>query len=41
MRRGRQRWFARNDAATRAGLLAGLICGGLIAFTSLADTPIP
>ena len=38
IRKGRRRWFARNDAATRAGLLAGLICGGLIALTSLADT---
>ncbi len=37
LRHGRRRWFARNDAATRAGLLAGLICGGLIAFTSLTD----
>jgi hypothetical protein len=38
MRRGRRRWFARNDDATRAAVLAGLICGGLIAFTSLSDT---
>ena len=37
MRRGRRRWFTRNDDATRAALLAGLICGGLIAFTSLSD----
>jgi uncharacterized membrane protein YraQ (UPF0718 family) len=39
MSRGRRRWFARNDDATRAALLAGLICGGLIAFTSLSETP--
>jgi hypothetical protein len=38
LRRGRRRWFARNDDATRAALWAGLICGGLIAFTALSDT---
>jgi hypothetical protein len=38
MRRGRRRWFARNDDATRAAIIAGLICGGLITFTSLSDT---
>lgn len=38
MRRGRQRWFAQNDSATRAALLAGVICGGLIVFTSLTST---
>ena len=38
MRRSRRRWFARNDDATRAALLAGIICGGLIAFTSLTNT---
>ena len=37
MRRGRRRWFARNDDATRAALLAGLICGGLIALHLAAD----
>jgi hypothetical protein len=39
MRRGRRRWFARNDDATRAAITAGLICGGLIAFTSLSGAP--
>jgi hypothetical protein len=39
MRRGRRRWFARNDDATRAAITAGLICGGLIAFTSLSQAP--
>ncbi|CAG0927466.1 hypothetical protein TFLX_00481 [Thermoflexales bacterium] len=38
IRRGRRRWFAHNDDSTRAALLAGIICGGLIAFTSLSDT---
>ncbi len=39
MRRGRRRWFARNDDTTRAAIIAGLICGGLIAFTSLSENP--
>ena len=38
LKRGRRRWFAGNDDATRAALLAGIICGGLIAFTSLTNT---
>jgi hypothetical protein len=37
-RAGRRRWFERNDASTQAGVLAGLICGGLMAFTSLSDS---
>ena len=37
-RAGRRRWFERNDASTQAAMLAGLICGGLLAFTSLANT---
>jgi hypothetical protein len=36
-RRGRRRWFANHDDTTRAAIIAGLICGGLIAFTSLTD----
>ena len=39
MRRGgRRRWFENNDSSTRAGIVAGMICGGLLAFTSLANT---
>jgi hypothetical protein len=37
-RRGRRRWYERNDSSTQAGVLAGLICGGLLAFTSLGNT---
>jgi hypothetical protein len=36
-RAGRTRWFERNDSSAQAGVLAGLICGGLMAFTSLAN----
>ena len=37
-RAGRRRWFEMNDSSAQAGIVAGLICGGLLAFTSLANT---
>lgn len=35
-RRGARQWFARNDDAARAGLIAGVLCGGLIVLASLS-----
>ncbi len=35
-RRGARRWFARNDDTARAGLIAGVLCGGLIVLASLS-----
>jgi uncharacterized membrane protein len=39
LRRGRRAWFADRDDTTRAAIIAGLVCGGLIAFTSLSEAP--
>ena len=35
-RRGARQWFARNDDTARAGLTAGVLCGGLIVLASLS-----
>lgn len=35
-RRGARKWFARNDDTARAGLIAGVLCGGLIVLASLS-----
>ncbi len=36
VRRGARKWFARNDDPARAGLIAGVLCGGLIVLASLS-----
>ncbi|MBI5567021.1 MAG: hypothetical protein HY870_19135 [Chloroflexi bacterium] len=35
-RRGARKWFGRNDDTARAGLIAGVLCGGLIVLASLS-----
>jgi hypothetical protein len=35
-RRGARRWFARNDDTAQAGVVAGVLCGGLIVLASLS-----
>ena len=37
-RRGQRRWFTCCDDSGRAGLIAGLLCGGLLIFATLSNT---